>query len=349
MKDILRRYYNMENRGAGIYFDADEIVELLDHFEKTDDIEQYKKVVKLGQKIHPHNKDIKTCICKFHLFNEEFEKALALIDQIHEPDNLVLNLIKYECLCALDRFNEVVAHLETQQNHQDEDLRDTYEFLAALLNEQYNGEYAYDLICRGLALFPDSTMLKEELGYYYESQGDLQPALSIVEDLIRLNPYNPDYWYLQGRIYTLMETYDKAIESFDLALIYDDSDWETHVMKAYCHYMIENYEKVVEVYVDVFAKKSDVLLECVRPWMEAGAYDDCAFCLLRYILGEFDVFQCFPQVIAESMKKLFYLDDKNTKRETPYLRAIEIKRKYLGDISSNDLSAMYLYNKNNHN
>ena len=349
MEDILQRYLNMENRGAGIYFDADEIVELLDHFEEMDDLEHYKKVVKLGQKIHPHSIDIKIRTCKVYIFNEEFEKALTLIEHIGEPDNLELNLLKYECLCALDRYYEVVAHLEAQKIHSDEELQDTYEFLTALLNEQYNSEYAYDLICRGLALFPESTILKEELCFYYEMQGDLKKALEISQYLVGLNPYETDYWYLQGRLYTLMEAYDKAIESFDFALICDDSDLEIKIMKAYCQYMLENYEKVIEAYMDVFAEETEYFVEFIQPFIEASDYSECAYLLLRKMLQEFGDYQSFPKVISDSIEKLFFSNEKNQQRETMFLRSGEINRTHLDDISSNELSVMYLNNKNHYN
>jgi len=349
MEDILQRYYNMENRGAGIYFDADEIVELLDHFEEMDDIEHYKKVVKLGQKIHPHSIDIKIRTCKVHIFNEEYEKALTLIEHIGEPDNQELNLLRYECLCALDRYDEVIAHLETQQNHPDEELQDTYEFLATLLNEKFDSEHVYDLICRGLVLFPDSYILKEELCFYYEMQSDLQRALEVSKDLVSLNPYEPEYWYLQGRLCTLMEAYDKAIESFDFALICDDSDLEIKIMKAYCHYMNENYEKVIEVYIDVFAEETDHIIEYIQPFRETFDYAECAYILLKKMLEEFDDCEIFPKAISESIEKIFFSDEKSQKRETTYLRSSEINRNDLDEISSNELSAIYLNNKNHYN
>lgn len=349
MEDILQRYYNMENRGTGIYFDADEIVELLDHFEEMDDIEHYKKVVKLGQKIHPHSIDIKIRTCKVHIFNEEFEKALALIEHIGDPDNLELNLLKYECLCNLGRYNEVIAHLEARQIYPDEDLQNTFEFLAALLNELCNSEHAYDLICRGLALFPDSHNLKEELCFYYESQGNLQQALEISKDLVSLSPDYPEYWYLQGRLYALMEAYDKAIESFDFALICDDSDLEIKIMKAYCHYMNENYEKVIEVSIDVLAEETDHAIEYIRPLLETSDYAKHAYILLRKMIEEYDDYQSFPKAISESIEKIFFSDEKHRKQQITYLLSSEINRNDLDSISSNELSANYLNNKNHYN
>ena len=290
MDNIIQRYLNMENSGIGIYFDADEIIELLDYFEFMGDLEHHKKVLKLGQRIHPHSIDIKIRVCKVHIDNEDFEKALILIEQIGDPENRELRFLKYECLCALGRYNEVIAILETQLTHPDGELQDTFELFALLLNE-YKSEHAYDLISRGLALFPDNCQLKEELCFYFEMQGDWKQALEISKELVDTNPYSADYWSLHGRLYVLMDAYDKAIESFDFALICDDSDLEIKILKAYCYFMNQNHEKVIEIYIDVFAKETEHIIEYIRLVMETTEYAECAYILLRKMLEEFEDFQ----------------------------------------------------------
>lgn len=291
MEDVLQRYFEMDNSGIGIYFDADEIIELLDYFEETDEFDHFKKVVNLGRKLHPHNPDIKIQTCKVHIYNKKYEKALALIEQIGDPENQELRLLKYECLCALDRYEELLTLLEVQLFHPDEELQHAFEYVAALLNEQYKGKHAYDLIRRGLALFPDSYLLKEELCFYFETQGELEQALETVKELVDFDSSNPDYWYIQGRLYALMETYDKAIESFDFALICDDTDLEIKILKAYCHFMLEQYKKVIDVYMDVISEETDPIDEYIRPFMETYNYADRAYILLRKMLEEFDEYQ----------------------------------------------------------
>ena len=311
MDTIVQRYLNMENSGTEIYFDADEIVELLDHFELSDDWEHYNKVLKLGQKIHPHNIDIKIRACKVHIYKEDFEKALTQIEQIGDPENQELRWLKYECLCALDRYNEVITLLEAQLSYPDEeDLQDTFEFLAALLNE-YKSNNAYDLIARGLALFPDNCLLKEELCFYFETQGDLTQALEVSKQLVDANPYSADYWYIRGRLYALMEEYDQAIESLDFALISDDSDLEIKIMKAYCHFMNENNEKVFEIYVELFDEETDPVIVCLRPFMEKT---ECAYLLLKTMLEAFDE----NQVSDLGLRDLPFFPLKNDKKENGF-------------------------------
>jgi hypothetical protein len=54
-----------------------------------------------------------------------------------------------------------------------------------------------------------------------------------------------------GRLYSMSADYEKAIEAFDFALTCDDSDIELKILKAYCLYMNDNFEKAIEIYSDI--------------------------------------------------------------------------------------------------
>jgi tetratricopeptide (TPR) repeat protein len=264
---ILQRYSEMKNKGLELYFDADEIADLLEHFEIAEDFDQYEKVVKLGQKLHPESMDIKIGECKVHIFHERYDKALKLIEQMGESDTLELTLLKMECLCALDRFGEVINFIETQQRIQpDEELESLFEYLTSILNEIGKPNEAYNLVTRGLALFPDNMILKEELCCSLDGLGRIPEAIRVCNEMIDTNPYSTDYWYILGRLYVISEDYGKAAEAFDFALTCEESNVEIKILKAFCLFLNENYEKAIEVYLDLLSQKEDVQ-ERVQPML----------------------------------------------------------------------------------
>ena len=288
MEDILQRYLDMENSGIGIYFDADEIIELLEYFEDIEDFDHYKKVVKIGHKLHPHNTDIQLRICKAHFYDNNYEKSLTLIEQLGDTENHDSHLLKCECLCALDRYNDLIAYLEWLQNNSDETLQDTYEYLAHILHEQYESMNAFDLVKRGLILFPESRMLKEELVYQLEIHGEIEQAVEICKELIDCDPYNVEYWYMLGRLYTITESYDKAIEAFDFALVCDDTDMEIKILKAFCYFWKQNFELVTDIYMDFFFKETNLISEHVKPFIDISDDFECAYLLLKKMIEMFD-------------------------------------------------------------
>ena len=52
---LLQRYLTGHQEGKDAYFDADEIDELLDSFEESDDYTYYDEVLALGLRLHPGN------------------------------------------------------------------------------------------------------------------------------------------------------------------------------------------------------------------------------------------------------------------------------------------------------
>jgi tetratricopeptide (TPR) repeat protein len=292
IKDILQRYLEMESNGFEMYFDTDEIVELLDYFEEMDDFDHYENVLELGRKLHPESMDIKIRTCKMYIYHEQYEKALRMIEQIGDSENQDLNLLKMECFCALDCYGEVTNFIETQQMLQNEALEEIFEYLSPVLNELDRPEESYDFITRGLALFPDNLILKEELCYHMETQGQTRQALRLCSELIDRNPYSVDYWYMQGRLYFTAGNYDRAIEAFDFALTCDDSDAEIKILKAYCLFMNENYEKAIEVYLDLLSKEDEMdehiqplLAEC---YMKSDNFEQAYF-LFKELLRNTDI------------------------------------------------------------
>lgn len=49
---LLERYKEMHEKGTEVYFDADEIIRLLEYFEDENDFEGFTQVLELGLKLH---------------------------------------------------------------------------------------------------------------------------------------------------------------------------------------------------------------------------------------------------------------------------------------------------------
>ena len=150
-----------------------------------------------------------------------------------------------------DSYDKVIGHVEKLIADKCEYLETLFEYIAPILGDVEMTKEAHDFINRGLMLFPDNLILKDELCYNLEIEGDIKKAIEVCNELIDKNPYSNDYWFTLGRLYSISGDYEKAIEAFDFALTCDDSDEELKILKAYCLYMNENYEKAIEVYNDI--------------------------------------------------------------------------------------------------
>lgn len=255
---LLNKYLAAQEAGKEIYFDADEIDDILESLENQEDYTHYESILSLGLRLHPSSTDLRVRQCKLLIYNEEYNEALNLINSISDTDHFELDLLRLECYSALDQYHKVVSYIEAHLNDNREELEELFEYLAPILSDMDMSEETSDFIQRGLKIFPDNMILKDELCLHLEAIGDISGAIKICNEFIDKNPYSVDYWFMLGRLHSMSADYEKAIEAFDFALTCDDSDIELKILKAYCLYMNDNFEKAIEVYSDVMEADSNL-------------------------------------------------------------------------------------------
>lgn len=284
---LLQRFLSGRQEGKDAYFDASEIDDLLESFEETDDYTHYDEVLALGLRLHPGNTDLLIRQCKLFAHDEEFDEAISLIETLGEVDNPELDTVRLECYCMLDEYSKIIEYIETLIAGDCDYLEILFENIAPILSDSEMYTEARDFIDRGLLLFPDNLVLKDELCYLYEALGDIDKAIEVCNELIDKNPYSYDYWFTIGRLHSMKSDFEKAIESFDFALTCDDSDEELKILKAYCLYMNENYERAIEEYNEVEINSDTrkriipLLAEC---YVKMEKYEDAYNLLKGYIL-----------------------------------------------------------------
>lgn len=283
---LLQRYLSGHQEGRDAYFDADEVDELLDSFEESDDYTYYDEVLALGLRLHPGNPDLLIKQCRSYVYNEDYDNALALIESIAESDNENLDMLRLECYVMQDSYDKVIEYIEQLIADKCEYLEAIFEYIAPILGDIEKTREAHDFINRGLMLFPDNLILKDELCYTLELEGNIKKAIVVCNELIDKNPYSNDYWYTLGRLYSIDEDYEKAIEAFDFALTCNEADEELKMLKAYCLYMNQNYEKAIEVYREFQPGNeeytSPLIAECQ---IKLGNYEE-AYAILKEIFDQ---------------------------------------------------------------
>ena len=156
---LLQRYLTGHQEGKDAYFDADEIDELLDSFEESDDYTYYDEVLALGLRLHPGNPDLQIRQCKSYVYNEDYDSALALIESIAETDNQDLDMLRLECYVMQDSYDKVIGHVEKLIANKCEYLETLFEYIAPILGDVEMTKEAHDFINRGLMLFPDLSLI----------------------------------------------------------------------------------------------------------------------------------------------------------------------------------------------
>ena len=151
---LLQRYLTGHQEGKDAYFDADEIDELLDSFEESDDYTYYDEVLALGLRLHPGNPDLQIRQCKSYVYNEDYDSALALIESIAETDNQDLDMLRLECYVMQDSYDKVIGHVEKLIANKCEYLETLFEYIAPILGDVEMTKEAHDFINRATPAIP---------------------------------------------------------------------------------------------------------------------------------------------------------------------------------------------------
>lgn len=244
---LLQHYLSAKEEGKEPYFDADQIDEMLDSFEDSNDYTYFDEVLALGLKLHPGNSALQIKKGRQFAYNEDYESALTLLENIAETDNQDLDMLKMECYCSLNQYPKVLEITEELITRDCDYLEEVFEYISPILNDLDMNKEARDFVDRGLALFPDNLILKNELCYILETEGDVPRAIELCNELIDKNPFSYEYWFTLGRLHSMVGDYEKAIEE------YQEIEGDEEVMRrisplmAECYMKLEQYEKAYQL------------------------------------------------------------------------------------------------------
>ncbi|MDR3267003.1 MAG: hypothetical protein LBT24_05470 [Tannerella sp.] len=278
MEDIellLDRFLEFRNNGQSKYFDADDIVSLIDYFTETDDMENLQIAIDLGYDLHPDNMDFKLQICKTLVSLGDYETAMKMIEDNDVEGEKEVDWLYIECLCELGLKDDVINFITILAEEEIPYLEEAIEHTASVLNDI--DEYilfAYQFITEHLQVYPDNKILKKELCYNLELQGRIREAMTKCKELLQSNLYSIELWFMKGRLYATCCDYGNAVEALDYALscididtdnedMKDEMKYEILMQKAGCFQKNENYYSAISVYEEMMTMEDIDIQEVV--------------------------------------------------------------------------------------
>ena len=256
ISSLLERFLSAQKSDSIVYFDLHEIEALINYFFTKDDLENLKASIELGFKIYPNDINFKVALCQVLMSIEDLDSTIKLIEENDIKGNKYIDLIRLECYCELDRYDDALRIIDELTANSCPYLEDAVTHMACVMNdiEKYQ-ENAYNFIQHALTMFPDNFALKSELCFNYELRGNTKEALELCRQLIDEDPYSSEVWYMQGRLYSLFADFEKAVDSFDFAITCtnDNSEleYEIKLTKALCLYKNESYDLAICCYKEL--------------------------------------------------------------------------------------------------
>lgn len=246
-REMLATYEEAVNTGQPVFMDADELAEIADFYQMTEQYDEADDAIELALSLAPGA--IAPLTYKIHeaLWNGDTEEARNYLDQIIETEEPDYVYDKAEILMAEEREEECDAYLREELSKVPPDEYQDYVIDVANLWADYNyPEKAMEWMSR--AKQEDTPQFKELLGRTLFGLGKYTDSERIFNELIDTNPFSKYYWNALASAQLMNEDYDNAIQSSEYAIAIDPKDPDGLIAKANGLFRLNNYEEAIEYF-----------------------------------------------------------------------------------------------------
>ncbi|MEL6483639.1 MAG: tetratricopeptide repeat protein [Bacteroidota bacterium] len=231
------------------FFDAEDFEDIIHYYLNNGKIALGKKAIGIGLDQHPNALELKLLKVEVLVFEDKFEKAERLLDELQE----------------IDAFNEEIfiqrANVQSKQdNHQEaisllqqalELSADSFD-LHSLLGMEYlfmdNFEMAQKSFKRCVEFDQTDYSSLYNVVYCYEFLEDHEGAIVYLNDFLENNPYCEVAWHQLGKMYYVQNMYLEALTAFDFAIISDDTFIGAYFEKGKVLEKLGRYNEAIENY-----------------------------------------------------------------------------------------------------
>jgi len=282
---LINRYEQALHSGKTPYFDADEFGELADYYDSVEDLGAVRKIIDTGLSIHPGNTSLLVKKAKLAVYDGDYEKALNVLQSSTEYD-FDLYLLKIECHLQLGEYTD--AFRLSEELLEKEDNEPTDHVLAELGFLYVEADYFKEAALyfeESLKYNPENIDVLSDLAYSYEMLGDYDNAIVTTNKILDIESYTYEAWVNLGKLHSLKEEFEKAIDAFDFALTINESDLNILKLKAHCLTLSGRAEEAIEIFTNLLSidpEDTSTLLLLAECYQSLEMYDEAIENLGRY-------------------------------------------------------------------
>ena len=246
----LFKFESMLKTNSIYFFDLVEFEEIIVHYIDAGKQALAKKAVKLGLQQHPASIDLKLLRVEIYIFENELDKASVLLKIIErlEPNNDEVFIQKATISSKNGNHKEAIELLEKALTFTDDKV-DIWSLLGMeylYLDDFKNARLVFEKCI--LVDYEDYSALYNVV-YCFDMDKEHEEAINYLNSYIEINPYCEVAWHQLGRQYFILEMYQEALNSFDYAVLIDESFIGGYLEKAKTLEQLERYKQAIDNYL----------------------------------------------------------------------------------------------------
>lgn len=250
LNSLKGRFEKMLEAGETLYYEVDDLEELLEHYMIHQRLELAFKVIEIAKAQYPTNKQL--CIKEAELLSltQKHEEALDLLSDIEflEGFNPDFYITKASILSQCGAYHDAVTALKRALEVTSDDHDMILMTLAIEYQNLQNYDKAIEYLIKSLEINCDNEDAIYELGYCFEVSKRQEDGVQAFSKLIDQSPYNAHAWFNLGASYQSLENFERALVAFDYVIIIDEDFHAAYFNKASVLVRLERHEEAIELF-----------------------------------------------------------------------------------------------------
>ncbi len=246
----LSKFESMLKTNSVYFFDTAEFEGIIHYYLDIGRPSLADKAIKLGLEQHPSSINLKLLLAELHIFNNNFEKATIILNEIAEiePNNEEVYIQKASIFSQKDNHIKAIECLKKALVYATEEAD-----ILALLGMEYlyldNFDSARLNFAKCLDVdFDDYSSLYNVI-YCFEMENQHEEAIEYLNNFIDKDPYSEVAWHQLGRQYFVLKQYNEALRAFDYAIVIDEYFVGAFLEKAKTFEKLNREEEAIESYL----------------------------------------------------------------------------------------------------
>ncbi len=250
--ELAKRFEEMVENKNEIYFDSEELEDIVVYYLELGDITFAEMAVKYGLKIHPNSIEIKTKYLEVLLELEQYVLARPIIEELKatsmdNTDYLVCCAKYYSNLGNPRKSIEyclIALELGEEENFLNNFIADEFVNLGdpAKALKHYH---------KALKADPTDDYSLENIMQCYNELKKYDEATQFINEYLDEFAFSETAWFEYGQFYFNRKNYHEAIKGFDYLLAINSSSVGVYANKAACYEALGEYLKAVDVYQEM--------------------------------------------------------------------------------------------------
>ncbi len=230
------------------YFDVDEMEIIIEHYLFEGDIDNAKKALEYGFKLHPGDRYLQCQKAAILLHRGKLRDALKLLDAYRDVDDPVHTFNRAEILYRLGQKSEALAEFRDLVDNSDEstDIPGLCLDIIGTINRTLDYKNSLYFFEKGLAVEPNNLDLLEAKALTVECLNRTDEAIALYNRVLDMDPYRGRTWLLLASLQYDEQNYREALTAYDYALAIDPTDSLSLSQKAYCQYYLGDMQGAAE-------------------------------------------------------------------------------------------------------